>query len=97
MGLVEAGRFWDGPTKRGRFVNEVFVFGGPRRLVAVMGRIEKVDDIGLEKPNKHQEKTDVLSELAHKLAQFDMGSLWKTLGDNERRSLFAYMVKQLEV
>ena len=40
MGLDEAGRLWDEPTKTGCFINEVFVFGGPRRLVAVVGRIE---------------------------------------------------------
>ena len=55
-----------------------------------------VDDIGLDKANKSQGKAAALSELAHKLAQFDIGSLWRTLGDSERRNLFAYAVKQLE-
>ena len=44
MGLDEAGRIWDVPTKTGCFVKKVFVFGVPRRLVAVVGGIELVDD-----------------------------------------------------
>ncbi len=48
LGLDEAGRIWDEPTTTGCFVKKVFVFGGPRRHVAPVGRIELVDDIGSE-------------------------------------------------
>ena len=43
-----AGRNLDDPMMTGRFINEVFVFGSPRRLAASVGRIELMDDIGLE-------------------------------------------------
>ena len=48
LGRDVAGRIWDKPMKKGYLFNEVFVFGGLRRLVAGVGRIELVDDIGLE-------------------------------------------------
>jgi hypothetical protein len=38
LGLDEAGIFWDEPTTKGCFANEIFVFGGPRRLVAGLGK-----------------------------------------------------------
>ena len=79
----------------GRFFNEVFVFGGPRRLAASVGRMELVDEIGLEKPHKSLGISQILLELSTKLSNFDMGSLWKTLGDSERRKLFAFTAEIL--
>ena len=50
-----AGRNLDDPMMTGRFFNEVFVFGSPRRLAASVGRIELMDDIGLEYIQKQRD------------------------------------------
>jgi len=55
-----------------------------------------VDDTGLDKAHKSQGNLQILSELAHKLAQFDMGSLWKTLGDSERNKLFVVAAELIQ-
>ena len=52
--------------------------------------VQLVDDIGLEIGGNSPKKTAILAELAQKLAQFDMGSLWKALSDSERIKLFAF-------
>jgi hypothetical protein len=44
----------------------------------------KVGDIGFDPPRKTQGKRRVSSELAHKLALFDVSTLWDSLDVEDR-------------
>lgn len=59
------------------------------RLMSSLGISIGVDDIGLDMSSLSLGKSSILQELAQKLAQFDIKSLWKTLGDSDRLTLFA--------
>lgn len=53
-------------------------------------------EAGLENLSETREKPMVSDGLAQLLAQFDLGSLWEALGDNDRATLFAVAAGMIE-
>lgn len=51
---------------------------------------------GFENVSKTRGKVAVADQLAQKLAQFDLGSLWEALGDHDRATLFAVAAGMVE-
>ena len=61
------------------------------RLLAEAGFTVKIGDIGLDSLRLSQGIQGVDPSIAHKIAHFDVSSLWKTLEDDDRVSTLLFL------